>query len=145
LVEEEVRIAVKPAAKGRREIDLDLKFSALDAALTLVGAPEPGKGYGGLNVRFAPREKTVIRASEGEIKKDEDLNPHAWVEYDAVYGGKRAVMRVTPDPANPGEPNPWCLRFYGFMGPSFPARTPFKLEPGKPLRMKFKVALTDVE
>jgi hypothetical protein len=109
---------------------------------------EPGKSYGGLSTRFAPREGTIVRADGEVLKKDEDLNPRRWAELEAVYGGKRAVLRITPDEKNPGFPHQWCLRNYGFIGASFPGRSAavdhYTLEPGKPLNLKFRVRVADL-
>jgi len=125
-------------------IHVDLTLEALGEPVTLAGSKEQGKGYGGLSARFAARENAVLRTSNGQITRDEDLNPHAWAELEASYGGKRAVLRITPDPSNPNEPNPWCLRFYGFVGSSWPNTTPRTLDPGRPVILKYRVSVTDV-
>ncbi len=53
------------------------------------------------------------------------------------------------DESNPGFPSQWCLRHYGFVGASFPGKTVevdgYTLEPGKPLTLKFRVRVSDVE
>ena len=64
-----------------------------------------------------------MRADGEVLAKDEDRNPRKWAELERVYGGKRAVLRITPDEKNPGAPHQWCLRSYGFVGASFPGRT----------------------
>ena len=93
--------------------------------------------------RFAAREGTVIRADGSVIAKDEDLVPHKWAELEAVYGGKRAILRITAETAMQ-----WCLRNYGFVGASFPGRTAtvdgYTLGRGKPLTLKFRVAVSDL-
>ncbi|MBM3812011.1 MAG: hypothetical protein FJW20_10305 [Acidimicrobiia bacterium] len=122
---------------------LELELTPL-VDLKLVGAPEAGKGYGGLSTRFAAREGTAMRSSEGEVRKDEDLTPHAWAEFEATYQGRRARLRITPDPSNPGEPNPWCLRFYGFLGSSWPARTPVEMKAGSNWKLVYDVEVGDV-
>ena len=117
-------------------------------ARTNSSSAESGKSYGGLSARFAPREGTILRADGEILIKDEDLNPRRWAELEAVYSGKRALLRITPDEKNPGFPHQWCLRAYGFIGASFPGRTPavdsFTLEPGKPLTLKFRVRVSDL-
>ena len=110
---------------------------------------ESGKSYGGVGARFALREETVLRADGVKLTKDEDLVPHRWAELEGGYGGKRAIMRITSDPKNPGAPYQWCLRDYGFIGPSIPGRTAsvtgYTLEPGKPLKVAFTVEVKDVK
>ena len=115
--------------------------------LTLRGSRESGKSYGGFSARFAPSEDTVVRADDQTLAKDKDLTPRRWAELEGVYGGKRAVLRITPDASNPGVPYQGCLRKYGFVGASFPGQTAtedgYTLHPGKPLALKFLVRVSD--
>lgn len=139
-----VRESVEIRAEKGHALRITLTLTATDRPVSLSGSTEPSKGYGALSARFAPRTDTVIRTSDGTIAKDEDLNPHAWAEMEAVFNGKKARLRITPDPKNPGEPNPWCLRFYGFVGSSWPAREKATLEPGRPVTLRYLVELADV-
>ncbi len=148
VVKETVTLDPAPARGGLRELNVEVRLEALNAPVTLRGSRETGKSYGGFSARFAPRGGTVLRADGGEIARDEDLNRHGWAELEAVYGGRRAVLRITPDPADPGAPYQWCLRNYGFAGASFPGKAPgidsYTLQPGKPLVLKFRVRAADV-
>jgi hypothetical protein len=148
IVRELVRLAALPASGGARELDLTLTWEALDAPVTLQGSAERGKSYGGLSARFAPRVETILRADGEVLNRDEDLDPRRWAELEGVYGGKRAVLRITPDEKNPGAPHQWCLRRYGFVGASFPGRTAavdrYTLERGKPLTLRFRVRVSDL-
>ncbi len=148
IVREAVSITVHPVKANARALDLELTFEALDKPVQLRGSQERGKSYGGLNVRFAPRDATGIRSSEGEVAKDTDLVAHQWAEMEAVYGGKRAAVRFESDPRNPHAPPQWCLRYYGFVGAAFPGRSEsvssFTLEKGKPLTLRYKVTLIDL-
>lgn len=148
IVREIVEILVHPARGSERRVDVALEWEALKEPVTLRGSQEQGKSYGGFSARFAPREGAVIRSSEGTVEKDEDLVPHRWAELEAAYQGRRAALRITPHESNPGAPYQWCLRSYGFVGASFPGRTPeangYTLEPGAPLRLRFSVSVSDV-
>ncbi len=148
IVREDVSITVHPTKANSRALDLELTFEPLGSPVQLRGSQERGKSYGGLNVRFAPREGTVIRSSEGDVPKDTDLVAHRWAEMEAVYGGKRAAVRFEADSMNPHAPPQWCLRYYGFVGAAFPGRSEsvsgFTLEKGKPLKLRYKVTLTDL-
>ena len=90
----------------------------------------------------------MLRADGETLTKDEDRTPRRWAELEGVYGGKRAVLRITPDPKDLGAPYQWCLRAYGFVGASFPGRSAavdgYTLEAGKPLTLKFRVQVRDV-
>jgi Methane oxygenase PmoA len=149
IVREDVRLTVFPAQGSSRELEVALTWEAISAPVTLQGSPEPGKSYGGLSARFAPREGTLLRADGEVLAKDEDLTPRRWAELEGVYGGRRAVLRITPDPTNPGVPYQWCLRHYGFVGASFPGRSAavdrYTLQPGKPLTLRFRVRVSDAE
>lgn len=148
IVKEDVAMKVLPVKGPSREMELTLTWEAAGAPVTLAGSPERGKSYGGLSARFAPREGTTLRADGETLTRNEDRNPRKWAELEAVYGGKRVVFRITPDPGDPGVPMQWCLRDYGFIGASFPGRSEtvdhYTLEPGKPLTLKFNVRVTDV-
>jgi hypothetical protein len=147
IVNEQLRMQALATKGNERELEVELTWTATDAPVTLKGSREAGKSYGGFSARFAPREGTVVRADGQTIAKDEDLNPHAWAELEGVYNGRKATLRITPDSADLKAPYQWCLRNYGFVGASFPGRTAtedgFTLQPGKPLKLKFRVRLSD--
>lgn len=145
IVEEVVSIRAFPTKDRSREFEVEITLTAQDQTVTLRGSQEKGKSYGGFSARFAPRQETVIRADGQPIAKDEDLVVHKSAEMEAVYGGKRASLRIT---TLTGEPHQWCLRNYGFVGASFPGRfgeqDGHTLEPGKPLKLKYLVTLSDL-
>jgi len=149
IVKEDVRIAVVPAQGAARDFDVELTWEAIAAPVTIRGSREAGKSYGGFGARFAARQGTVLRADGETLTKDEDLTPRRWAELEGVYGGKRAVLRIAPDPKDLGAPYQWCLRNYGFVGASFPGRTAtvdgYTLEPGKPLKLSFRVRVSDLQ
>jgi hypothetical protein len=148
IVRERLRLAVEPAHGTSREMNVSLTWEATDMPVTLQGSAESCKSYGGFSARFAPREGTVVRADGEVLARDEDRNPRRWAELEGVYGGRRAVVRITPDASDPGAPYQWCLRSYGFVGASFPGRSDkvdaYTLEPGKPLTVRFRVRLSDL-
>lgn len=148
-VQEQVAFTVYAAQGGARELAFELTMEALDVPVILRGDPVKGKSYGGFNARFAPRTGTVIRTNQGVLAKDDDLTHYEWAEMEAVYDGRRAALRITPDPGNPLAPHQWVLRHYGYVGASFPGRTEtidgYTLEKGKPVTLRFRVRLADVE
>lgn len=148
IVRELVTITASPSRAAARDIDVQLTLEALDKPVTLEGSREKGKSYGGFSARFAQRESTVIRTDKGTLPKDDDLTAYVWAELEAIYNGKRAALRITPDPRNEGAPHQWCLRNYGFIGASMPGRTEtaqsFTIKPGTPLTLGFTVRLSDI-
>jgi len=147
LVDEKVELTVHPAQGNARSFDVVLTLKAVSEPVTLRGSQEKGKSYGGFSARFAPRTETRITADSGPVPKDEDLVPHAWAEFSALYEGKPATLRIASDARNTLAPYQWCLRPYGFIGASFPGRTDaiqgFTLEPNKPLTLRFTVTVSD--
>ena len=142
LVKETLRLTAHPANGKSRDLDIELTLEAVSVPITLEGSAEKGKSYGGLSARFAPRTETAITADTGPIAKDEDLVFHKWAEMRALYDGKPSTLRITAEP-----PTQWCLRNYGFVGSSWPGREgatqSFTLQPGKPLKLKYRVSLSD--
>jgi hypothetical protein len=137
-----VREVVKITGLGKGSFRLELELTALDGPVTLRGAQDMGKSYGGINARFGAREGTLIRTSEGVVERDEDLVRHVWAEMSAVYGGRPATLRIAAD-----TPYQWCLRKYGFVGASVPGREGelqgMTLEKGKPVKLGFTIAARD--
>lgn len=130
-----------------RTIEVELTLTATGSPVTLHGSHEESKSYGGLSIRFAPREHTVIRTEEGVSEKDEDLNSHDWAELEATYNGHKAALRIDNAASNEGGSHQWCLRHYGFLGAAFPGKTrdrdSFTLEPGKPLTLRYSIVVAD--
>jgi hypothetical protein len=141
VVGESVEIVVQPARDGRRVLELVLRFKALGAPVAIAGTSDQRKGYGGLSLRFAPRNDTVLTTDAGREAGDTNLVRHPWAELTGVFQGRRAGIRIEDDPANPAFPNGWCLRYYGLLGVNFPGLEPYRLEPERPLGLKYRVTL----
>jgi hypothetical protein len=107
----------------------------------LRGEPAENKGYGGFCVRFAPRKDTLITSDRGVEAKDTNMVPHEWARLEGTFEGGRTGLSIAIDPTNPGFPNGWCLRHYGFLGVNYPGLEGYVLRPGQPLELKYKVLL----
>jgi len=136
VVEEQVEVVVWPAAAGRRNVDFTLQFRAVAAGVEIGGSPDAHKGYGGFNVRFAPRTATTIRTPASGDVPDSDGIPQPWAELAGDFAGRHASLRIAIDPANPAAPNGWCLRHYGFLGVEFPGLAPHPLSA---LTLKYRI------
>jgi len=139
VAKEVVEIAALPAVDRSRELRFTLTFEALDGPIELAGEPAEQKGYGGFCVRFAPRDRTAISTPRGRETADTNMARHPWARLEALFGGRPAGLRIEVDPDNPGFPNGWCLRHYGFLGVNFPGLGTHTLLPGRPLVWKLKV------
>jgi type 1 glutamine amidotransferase len=143
VVQENVEIVAHSIVDGRRDLDITVTLHSVGAEVAIGGTHEHDKGYGGgLEIRFAPRTDTKIRTAAQEDAPDSDRVPAAWAELTGSFGGKVATTRVTEDPSNPGAPNGWCLRHYGFLGVEYPGLELRRLDSQAPLTTKFRVSLS---
>jgi hypothetical protein len=146
VVRENVEILVHPSTGDVRRMDFTLRFEAVEGPVEIAGTPDQNKGFGGFCFRFAPRDggsqKTVIRTDKGVAAKDGILEVHPWAEVEGRFNGRWERGRVEDDPSNPGFPNGWLTRHgFGFLNVSYPGLKPHKLEPGRPLVLKYRVSL----
>ncbi|MEO8656886.1 MAG: DUF6807 family protein [Bryobacteraceae bacterium] len=142
IAREEVEIVAHPQVGQQRDLDFTIRLTALDSPITLQGEMANKKGYGGFNIRFAPRQDTVLRTPSSKDAPDSDMQRLPWAELAATYQGKRAATRITQDSSNAGYPHGWCLRNYGFLGSNYPGLDQLVLAPGKPFTLKYRVTLS---
>jgi hypothetical protein len=146
---ERLRYVVEPPKDGRRVISVTGTFEAQNDPITIRGAQEEKKGYSGFSFRFPffppPRDGVRIFTDRGELQTDEENHvPHAWASLEASFERKRAGVRVESGPKNPGAPHEWCLRKYGVLDPTFPGVEAHRIDPGKPLILRYAVTVYDI-
>ena len=145
VVQENVTVVAHALAGEQRNLNVTVMLRSVDAAVEISGRPDHNKGYGGaLEIRFAPRSDTKIRTAGQTDAADGDRIPAAWAELTGNFGGKVVTTRIIEDPSNPGAPNGWCLRHYGFLGVEYPGLQFRRLDSQAPLAMKFQVAVSAV-
>ena len=149
VVKEGLRLTVHPAAKDSRAIDFELTWTALDQPVTLWGAA--GKSYGGFSLRFAPnkgepnankRKDTAITVPTGPCKgKDVEDKPLEWADITGEVAGApgRSGVAVFVAKDHPDYPPTWLTRHYGCLCVGWPGVKPRDLEPGKPVRCRYRV------
>jgi hypothetical protein len=143
VMREQVEIVAHPAKQGSRVLEYTLRYDP-QVPLAIGGELTEDKGYGGFNIRFAPRKNTTLQTPAGARQPDSNMQRYPWAELSGDYeGGKAATVRFDIDPGNPDYPNGWCLRNYGFLGVNYPGVEPVKLTPGKPLVMRYQVTVRD--
>jgi len=139
VAKETVGLFLGRAQPAGRAADVAISLESLGDPIELRG--EITKGYGGLCLRFAPREETVITTPAGNQAKDSDHLKFPWADLSARFAGRRepsgAALFIPT--ANPGAPNEWTLRHYGFLGPCWPGMESFTLERGKPVMIRYRV------
>ena len=136
-----LEIVTHAAFNGRRDLDFTVRLRAIADSVSIRGTDEGHKGYGGFNIRFAPRTGTRIDTATLADSPDSDLKPNQWAELTGQFGGKAAGARISIDPLNAGSPNGWCLRHYGFLGVDYPGLQAARLDTRTPLVLKFRVTL----
>jgi len=139
VVDEVVWYRVWSADRVGRAIDVDIVWTAGDDPVVLTGVEE--KGYGGFCLRFAPREATVITTDAGRLAEDTLEVPYAWADLSARFAGRTepSGAAVFIDAANPGFPNGWITRHYGFLGVNWPGLRSVTLEPHQPVHLRYRV------
>ncbi|MHC4740677.1 MAG: DUF6807 domain-containing protein [Planctomycetota bacterium] len=118
---------------------IDLEFNAAGEAVTLGKTP-----FGMIGVRMA---KTIgvhdgggtIRNSEGAVDEKEVFWKRArWVDYSgAITNEKREGITLFDHPDNPNHPSHFHVRNDGWMGASLTFDASRKIEPGKPLKLRY--------
>lgn len=139
IMQERVSFQVHPAEKDARAIDFDLELTAVGQAVSLTGAE--GKSYGGLTLRFAPNTNTVITTPLGNGKEDLPMTRLPWADLSGQFAGvpqpRGAAILVAP--AHPDFPPMWLTRHYGVLCLGWPGVDAKALEPGKPVRLQYRV------
>ncbi|NUQ63459.1 MAG: PmoA family protein [Pirellulales bacterium] len=130
------------AADGdRRALDFEFTWIPIDRPITLWGAD--GKSYGGLNLRFAPREDTRITVPAGLTKADLPDTPLEWADLSARFAGASGPSgaAIFVDPGHPDYPPTWLTRHYGVLCVGWPGVKPRTFEPGKPIQLNYRIWL----
>jgi hypothetical protein len=131
VLEEDFRLVVHPATSTGRRIDVELRLTAASAPVTLWGAA--GKSYGGMSLRFAPRQDTKITTATGPRPADLDLTRLSWADLSGRFaaGQDQSGVALFVAPDHPDYPPTWITRHYGFLGVGWPGEAPFTIHPGK--------------
>ena len=142
VVRERVEIVAHRAEGDRRRLDFTLRFEALSSPTRAARRPHRLEGVRRIQRSLrAPREHRHHDGRRTQESGDSDMVPHAWAREDGRFEGGRAGLRIDIDSANPGCPNGWCLRHYGFLGVNFPGNDSYTLRPGEPLELKYAVTV----
>jgi hypothetical protein len=138
---EEFRLVVQRATAAGQTIEVELRLTAIGQPVTLWGAA--GKSYGGMSLRFAPREATAITTDSGPQPTDVNLTRLKWADLSGRFVGAPAAsgMALFVAADHPDYPPSWITRHYGFLGVGWPGAEPFTLEPGKPTTCRYLVWL----
>lgn len=141
-VDELIEFCVWRAGEVGRAVDVFLTLTARDRPVVIGGRLTESKGYGGFNVRFAPRRDTVLFGPNGRQPDVVNRVPMAWSDLAArfVAGSDRVSgLAIFEGPDNPGFPSGWSNRTYGYLNPAWPGLGKHQLVQGRPLRLRYRV------
>lgn len=121
--------------------------SELTAASVAVTLSAEKRVYNGLGIRFVREmDRGRVLNSQGttEIKKA-DGEPAGWCAYWAEPGSEPAGLAIFDHPQNPRHPTPFFVMAepFGYLSAAPTYREPFRIEPGRPLRLRWAVAAFD--
>ena len=139
IVKEQVWFRVWKAGKVGRAIDAHLTFTAQEGPVGLRGAD--GKGYGGFGLRVPVVPGKTVTKPDGSTVASSNEEKLPWADISAQLGdeGQISGASIFIDADNPGFPNGWCLREYGYLGVHWPGLETFTLQPGEPISMSYRV------
>jgi hypothetical protein len=142
LVDETVEFCFWSAGAQGRAIDIFLTLQAAEGPVSMGGALEENKGYGGFNVRFAPRDETVVTGPNGRQPSVVNRVRMPWGDLSGrfVKGSDRVSgLAIFDGPGNPGFPSEFSCRSYGFLNPAWPGVGSSEIKPQSPLRLRYRV------
>ena len=145
LVNEKFQLRVYRPAGTVKIVDLAIRLWAAAETKTQIGGRlTAGKGYGGLNVRFAPRTDAII-TMDGKRMQEQLVNqkPARWSDFSAVFAPakKRTGLAVCAHPKNPIWPERWCNRYYGILGAASPGLSLLTLKQNEPVVFRYRLVV----
>ena len=140
IMRENVFIETHASSAESRSIDIDLTWTPIDQPVTLSGAP--GKSYGGMTFRFAPRTETIISTPSGRTREDLLTTKLPWADFSADFKnqpGQFSGAAIFVDPSHPDYPPTWMTRHYGVLAVGWPGVTPQTFPPGKGFSCRYRI------
>ena len=141
VVRETVEARIFSPDGAGRAMDVAVTLEAEKEPVAVSGRHEASKGYGGFTLRLAPRREASVTLPTGRQEKDAVQVKSTWADYSAKFGVTDAVSGVAifDHPKNPNHPTTWLTRYYGVLNPTWPALETARLEPGKPITLRYRL------
>ncbi len=138
VMNEEILFRIFKRTGTGRAIDVHLKWTAFES-IKISGQDK--KGYGGFNLRFAPRKQTQITSQSGPEDTDSNLRTYSWADFSAQFENQNEYSgaAIFQHPYNPDFPAGWCLRYYGYIGVAWPGIEMLELNKGDSLDLRFRI------
>jgi hypothetical protein len=139
IVREEVTLRAWRQTEAGRRIDLEFRFTAIDAEVQV--ARRDRLHYGGLNLRFAPlAEQKIVTFTDPPAA----ALPMAWAQRSGTLpGGRPVALAILQDPRNPDYPGDWVqYASLSWIQPTFPAPgTRYAITKDRPLTLRFHLRI----
>lgn len=144
VVRESVRFEVLASTEQFRPIDFTLVFANISTLpVSFLGAT--AKGYGGFCYRpDSSRPDLRITTIQGYRAEDALAIYTPWADFSSRIAADKPFSGVAlfQHPSNPGYPHPgWLLRYYGFLGASWPHLDTYTLQPGESFQLKYRLLI----
>lgn len=140
VVDEKVDLTVWRKGEIGRALDVVIQLRATQNTVIIGGQGD--RGYGGFNLRYAPRTDHAVSTPMGRHQRDGMRVEYPWADYSARFDGANRIsgMSIFPNPLNPDYPPEWLLRNYGIFSMAWPSVGEYAIEPdGPPLVLRFRV------
>ena len=137
VMEEKAWFRVHPVAQDGRAIDVEFAWVPVGQSVTLAGAE--GKSYGGLTLRFATNQGTVITTPMGNGKEDLPMTRLPWADLSGDFAKGPAGAAIFIAPSHPDFPPMWLTRHYGVLCVGWPGIEPRTFAPGEAIRCAYRV------
>ncbi len=138
---ERVWLSAYKATDTARVVDVSVTLIPVDHPITLWGAAD--KSYGGMTLRLAVgrSRKATITVPDGKTKEDLSVKRLAWADLTCAFGeaAKPSGATLMISKSHPDYPPTWLTRHYGPLCVGYPGVEPKTFEPGKPLRMSYRL------
>ena len=141
IVREEATLRAWRQTAAGRAIDLEFRFTAIDADVQI--ARRDGTHYGGLNLRFASLASQKIAPFTDPPGAAARL---AWAEREGTSReGRPVALTILQNPRNPDYPGDWVqYPDLSWIQPTFPAPgTRYTIGKGRPLTLRYRLWIHD--
>lgn len=149
LMRERITLTVHPEQDNLRLIDFSGEWTPTTRAVTLRGAE--GKSYGGVNIRFAPHQDSVITVADGVTSEDLPIARLTWADFTAKFvmpSQTKAestesmlesgiVLMISPN--HPDYPPTWLTRHYGVLCIGWPGVDGQTFKPGETFKLDYRI------
>ncbi|MBI2425610.1 MAG: PmoA family protein [Candidatus Hydrogenedentes bacterium] len=146
VLREHVEVVTHTADAISRSMDFTVRFENIsDKPIVIRGATTDDKGYGGFNFRpDKTRKPFVFTTPQGVAKEDAlEWKDAPWIDIsynNGIKGSGKSGVAIFQHPELPGYVHQgWILRDYGFLGQSWPHRTPYEIKPGESVTLKHRL------